>query len=156
MFRDVLENSADPAPWSGFAALGLLDLTSTGRVPECSTSPSAILATTTISPGKISLGEGSGGSATLTLRNSGSSPVTYDLTHEVAISTGTQTFGPLVNDFWFPDHTGDVQRAERDGAGRRLGDGGRHDRRRPVERRPPPDFFGFPSWWSLWRVRAVP
>ena len=65
--------------------------------------PHAIEAKTLISPGKISLGEGSGGSATMTLRNSGAGAVTYDLTHEVAISTGTQTFGPLINDFWFPE-----------------------------------------------------
>ncbi len=65
--------------------------------------PGAIDATTAITPGKVSLGEGSGGSATLTVRNTSGSPVTYNLDHEVAISTGTQTFGPLLSDFWLPD-----------------------------------------------------
>ena len=65
----------------------------------------AIASTTTISPGKLSLGEGSGGTATLRLTNSGSSPVTYDLADVAAISTGAQTFAPLVNDFWLPDTT---------------------------------------------------
>jgi len=100
--RDVLENSADPRPWSGSPGLGLLDLTHRQGAGMLDI-PSAIEATTRISPGKISLGEGNGGTATLTVRNSGSTPVTYDLSHEVAISTGTQTFGPLLSDFWFPD-----------------------------------------------------
>ena len=44
----------------------------------------AINATTMLSPGKISLGEGNGGSAKITLRNSSGSPVTYDLSNEPA------------------------------------------------------------------------
>ena len=102
MFRDVLQNSADPAPWSGNPLLGLLDVVhrqGAGMVDI----DDAIDSTVTILPGKISLGEGSGGSATLTLRNRSADPVTYALTHESAISTGTQTFGPLVSDFWLPD-----------------------------------------------------
>ena len=101
-FRDVLQNSADPAVWSGNPGLGLLDIVhrqGAGMIDI----DDAIASKTTISPGKLSLGEGSGGSATLTVSNSGSAPVTYDLSHEVAISTGAQTFGPLVNDFWLPD-----------------------------------------------------
>jgi minor extracellular serine protease Vpr len=64
----------------------------------------AIASTTTITPGKLSLGEGTGPhSATLTLSNTSGSPVTYNLDHEAAVSTGTQTFGPLVSDFWLPN-----------------------------------------------------
>lgn len=101
-FRDVLQNSADPALWSGNTTLGLLEIVhrqGAGMVDI----DDAIASKTTISPGKLSLGEGSGGTATLKLSNSGSSPVTYDLSHVVAISTGAQTFGPLQTDFWLPD-----------------------------------------------------
>src|SRR4029079_7604896 len=58
--RDVLENSADPRPWSGGPGLGLLDLTHRQGAGMLDI-PSAIEATTRISPGKISLGEGNGG-----------------------------------------------------------------------------------------------
>ena len=54
----------------------------------------AIDATTLVSPGKISLGEGNGGSATLKLTNSSGTPVTYDLSHEPAVGT-TNTFAPV-------------------------------------------------------------
>jgi subtilisin family serine protease len=143
MFRDVLENSADPAPWSGFAALGLLDLTHRQGAGMLDI-PSAILATTAISPGKISLGEGSGGSATLTLRNSGSGPVTYDLTHEVAISTGTQTFGPLLNDFWFPDTQATFSAPSVTVPAGGSATVGVKITADPLNGDLPPDFFGFP------------
>jgi subtilisin family serine protease len=103
-FRDILQNSADPALWSGNPGFGLLDIVhrqGAGMVDI----DDAIASTTTISPGKLSLGEGSGGTATLKLTNTSSSPVTYALSDEVAISTGAQTFAPLVSDFWFPDTT---------------------------------------------------
>ena len=88
--RDILQNSADPKIRFGQTYLdathrqgaGLLDIMG------------AINATTMISPGKISLGEGNGGSAKLTLRNSSGTPVTYDLSHEPAAGT-TNTFAPV-------------------------------------------------------------
>ena len=101
-YRDVLQNSADPAVWSGSPGLGLLDIVHRQGAGMLDIDD-AIASKTTISPGKLSLGEGSGGSGTLTVSNSGSAPVTYNLSHVVAISTGAQTFGPLVNDFWLPD-----------------------------------------------------
>jgi minor extracellular serine protease Vpr len=103
-FRNVLQNSADPKPWSGSPGLGFLDIVhrqGAGMVDI----DDAIASTTTISPGKLSLGEGTGGSRTLTLSNRGSAPVTYDLSDVVAISTGAQTFAPLVSDFWLPETT---------------------------------------------------
>ena len=103
-FRDVLQNSADPAVWSGNPGLGFLDIVHRQGAGMLDIDD-AIASTTTISPGKLSLGEGSGGTATLRLTNSGSSPVTYDLADVTAISTGAQTFAPLVNDFWLPDTT---------------------------------------------------
>ncbi|HEU4840237.1 MAG TPA: S8 family serine peptidase, partial [Ilumatobacteraceae bacterium] len=103
-FRDILQNSADPKAWSGSPSLGFLDIVhrqGAGMVDI----DDALASKTTISPGKLSLGEGTGGTATLTLSNSGTSAVTYDLSDTVAISTGAQTFAPLVSDFWIPETT---------------------------------------------------
>ena len=102
MFRPVLQNSADPKDWFGFPGVGLLEPTHRQGAGMLDIDD-AIASTTTIMPGKISLGEGMGGQGTLTLSNSSGSPVTYNLDHVVAVSTGTQTFGPLLSDFWLPD-----------------------------------------------------
>ena len=101
-FRDVLENSADPAVWSLNPGLGLLDNVhrqGAGMVDI----DDAINATTTIVPGKLSLGESQAGPATrtLTLTNDSNGSVTYDLSHVEAIGTGPETFPPLT--FWLPD-----------------------------------------------------
>jgi minor extracellular serine protease Vpr len=101
-FRDVLENSADPAVWSLNPGLGLLDDThrqGAGMVDI----DDAINATTMIVPGKLSLGESQAGPATrtLTLTNNSGSAVTYDLGKVDAIST-TDTFPEDVG-FWLPD-----------------------------------------------------
>ena len=52
----------------------------------------AIQATTYVSPGKLSLGEGNGTTRTLTIRNNGSSAKTYSLSHVAAAATGPNTF----------------------------------------------------------------
>jgi subtilisin family serine protease len=101
-FRDVLENSADPAVWSLNPALGLLDNVhrqGAGMVDI----DDAINATTAIAPGKLSLGESQAGPATrtLTVTNSSNASVTYDLDHVEAIGT-TGTF-PADMGFWLPD-----------------------------------------------------
>ena len=99
-FRELFQNTADPAVWSGNPGLGFLDAVhrqGAGMVDI----DDALAATTTISPGKLSIGEGTGGSATLTVRNTGSSAATYALSHVSAISTA-QTFVPT---FWLPDTT---------------------------------------------------
>jgi hypothetical protein len=59
----------------------------------------AILSTTTVTPGKLSLGEGTGGSATLTIANASSSAQTYALSHLGAIGTGPS--GTLISPFAF-------------------------------------------------------
>ena len=74
-------------------------------------------------PGKISLGEGNGGTAKIQLRNSSGSPVTYDLTHEPAAGT-TNTFAPRVLDRL---RVGELLVVERDGAGQRRGERLRDD-----------------------------
>ena len=94
--RTILQNSADPKLWFGNPGLGFLDNVhrqGAGMVDI----DDAILATTTVSPGKISVGEGEAGprSQVLSIANSGGSAVTYDLTSVNALSTGgvvTPTF----------------------------------------------------------------
>ena len=88
--RDILENSADPKNRFGQTYLDATQRQGAGMLDIMG----AIDATTLISPGKISLGEGNGGSAKLTLRNSSGTPVTYDLSHEPAVGT-TNTFAPV-------------------------------------------------------------
>src|SRR6185436_16425361 len=100
-FRDVLENSADPAVWSLNPALGFLDNAhrqGAGMVDI----DDAINATTMIVPGKLSLGESQAGPATrtLTVTNSSNAGVTYDLFNVDAIGT-TGTFTADL-DFWLP------------------------------------------------------
>ncbi|WP_153396621.1 S8 family serine peptidase [Ornithinicoccus halotolerans] len=99
--RPILQNSADPAPWSlapsaGFPepvhrqGAGMLDI------------DDAVLATTSVSPGKLSLGESveGGHEVTLTLRNDGDSDVTYAVGEQGGVATGGNPndptfYGPL-------------------------------------------------------------
>ena len=87
--RTILQNSADPGPWSGNPGLGYLDFVhrqGAGLVDV----DDAILAKTLVEPGKISMGEGQRGPRThcLTVTNRGYKPVTYDLSYVNALSTG--------------------------------------------------------------------
>jgi len=87
----AMQNTAKPTRWFGNPALGFLEPTyrqGAGLVQIAD----AILATSSVTPSKLSLGEGSGGTRTLTVRNNGSSAVTYDLSHVTAIGTGANTF----------------------------------------------------------------
>jgi minor extracellular serine protease Vpr len=54
-----------------------------------------------VTPSKISLGEGSGGSAQLAITNSGSTPITYDLSSVTTIGTGPSTAAGAVYPFNF-------------------------------------------------------
>jgi minor extracellular serine protease Vpr len=87
-----LQNSADPKNWSGNATLGLLDHThrqGAGMLDIVGT----VQATTVVEPGQISLGESQAGpkTTTVTVKNEGSSAVTYDLSHVAALATGPNT-----------------------------------------------------------------
>jgi len=101
--RRILQNSADPAPWNlspgapfydsvHRQGAGMLDI------------DDAILATTHIEPGKISLGESEGGPTmhTLTLENKGPADVTYDLSEEWWSIATTGTFAADLG-FWLSD-----------------------------------------------------
>ncbi len=91
-FRTILQNSADPKNWSGGAPfLEFVHRQGAGMVDI----DDAILSTTTVSPGKISLGEGSGGTATLSIANNGASAETYTLSHAPALNTGPTTSSPF-------------------------------------------------------------
>ena len=52
----------------------------------------ALRTTSSVTPSKISLGEGTGGTRTLTITNRGSSAVTYTPSHVGSIGTGPNTF----------------------------------------------------------------
>ena len=87
--RTILQNSADPKAWWGSPTSGYLDNVHRQGAGMLDIDD-AILATTKIEPGKISAGEGQAGPYVQSLRieNSGSSPVTYDLSSVNALSTG--------------------------------------------------------------------
>lgn len=93
--RDILQNSADPHVWWGNPGLGLLDNVHRQGAGMLDI-PGAINATTRVSPAKLALGESEAGPATqtLTVLNTGTAAVTYDLSHVPALSTGPNTFTP--------------------------------------------------------------
>lgn len=88
--RSRLQNSADPKTRFGQTYLDNVHRQGAGMLDI----DDAILAATLIQPGKISLGDGNGGTAQLQLRNSSGSPVTYQVSHEPASGT-TGTFAPV-------------------------------------------------------------
>lgn len=84
-----MQNSADPKNWSGNPGLGFLDFTfrqGAGMLDIMGT----INATTVVTPSQLSLGESAAGPATrtLTVRNIGSSDVTYNLSHVASLASG--------------------------------------------------------------------
>ncbi|TMQ73318.1 MAG: peptidase S8 [Candidatus Eisenbacteria bacterium] len=90
--RDILQNSAEPHGLSP-ANPGLLasvHLQGAGMLNI----PGAVLANTRIQPGKLSLGETSGGSVTqtLTISNNSDHDISYALGHSPALATGPNTF----------------------------------------------------------------
>ena len=90
--RDRLQNHADPKVWSGNPGLGFLDFAArqgAGMIDVADT----INATVGITPAKLPLGEGAAGpqTRTLTVRNWGAAPVTYNLS-----SVNTLSFGRLI------------------------------------------------------------
>lgn len=92
VMRDILQNSADPKPWWGNPGLGFLDNVHRQGAGMLDIDD-AILATTKVTPGKISADESAAGPFTqmLTLENSSNMAVTYDLSFVNALSTGDRT-----------------------------------------------------------------
>jgi subtilisin family serine protease len=98
----ILQNSADPKVWSGNPGLGLLDnihRQGAGMVDI----DDAILATTKITPAKITAGESQAGPFTqvLSIENKAGEAVTYDLSYINAVSTG----GVITPAFYSSDAT---------------------------------------------------
>jgi minor extracellular serine protease Vpr len=95
--RSILQNSAEPADWWGYPGVGYLENVNrqgAGMVQI----DDAITATTSIEPGKLSLGESQNGPVTrkLEIKNNSKKPVTYDLSFVNALSTS----GVITPDFW--------------------------------------------------------
>jgi hypothetical protein len=81
----LLSNNAVPTVWSGNPGLGFLESPLREGAGLIRVDHS-IAATSMVTPRKISLGEGLGGSQILTITNHGSTPVTYDLSATSAIA----------------------------------------------------------------------
>jgi subtilisin family serine protease len=93
--RSILQNTAEPKPWSGNPALGFLDNVhrqGAGMIQIVN----AVQAPARVTPGKLALGESAGGpvTRTLTVRNDSAAPITYTLSHNAALATGPNTFTP--------------------------------------------------------------
>jgi hypothetical protein len=92
--REILQNSAEPKAWFGNPSLGFLDNVQRQGAGMLKIDD-AVLATSTLKPGKLSLGEGSGPIAQrITIRNNGRTSMTYTLSHAPALSNGPQIFTP--------------------------------------------------------------
>jgi hypothetical protein len=91
--RTILQNSADPHVWFGNPGLGFIDNVHRQGAGMLDI-PGAVLATTRIEPGRLSLGESEFGPVTRTLiiENRAMADVTYDLSHMPALATGPNTF----------------------------------------------------------------
>lgn len=91
----ILQNSAVPANWFGNPGLGLLDNVHRQGAGMLRIDR-AILSTSKITPGKLSLGESQAGPAiqTITIENNGGDTLTYALSHAPALATGPNTFTP--------------------------------------------------------------
>jgi subtilisin family serine protease len=88
--RTRLQNTADPVPFGATSFTEVVHRQGAGMLDI----DDAILSTASVEPSRLSLGEGTGGSATLTITNAGSSSVTYTVSHVGALTTGGSTNAP--------------------------------------------------------------
>jgi minor extracellular serine protease Vpr len=94
--RTALQNNATPARWSGNPGLGFLDYVhrqGAGLVDI----PGAITATSSVTPSKLSLGEGTAATpktVQLTVVNNGTTARTFTASHTGALATSNNTFAP--------------------------------------------------------------
>jgi hypothetical protein len=98
--RELLQTTGSLAPWSGDTTSGALEPVQRqgGGLIQIAT---AITTQQTVSPGKISLGEGSAGPQTtsVTLTNTSSKPVTYTISK----ADGKATLGSYLDKTFFKD-----------------------------------------------------
>jgi minor extracellular serine protease Vpr len=93
--RGLLQNTAVPANWSGNPALGRLDYVHRQGAGLLHIDK-AVQAPVSVVPGKLAQAEGDDGfqAHTLTLTNSSGSAITYNVSHQAALSTFGSTFAP--------------------------------------------------------------
>jgi len=93
--RDRLQNTADPGDWSLVSGAGYVEPVHRQGAGMLDIDD-AILATTTVTPGKLSLGESEHGpvSRELTVTNNGDEPVTYELSSVDAVATAGNPDNP--------------------------------------------------------------
>ncbi len=91
----IFQNSADPGLWGGNPGLGFKDNVHRQGAGLVDIDDS-ILATTSIEPSSLAIGESQAGPATrtLTLTNTSANAVTYNVSHVGALATGPNTFVP--------------------------------------------------------------
>jgi minor extracellular serine protease Vpr len=95
--RGLLQNTAVPANWSGNPGLGFLDFVHRQGAGMLKIDK-AIQAPASVSPGKLVQGEaGLPLTHTLTVTNNTGSTITYDMSHQAALSTVGSTFAPGAN-----------------------------------------------------------
>jgi subtilisin family serine protease len=98
--RDVLQNSADPAAWSGNPAAGYLDNVHRQGAGMLDV-PGVVQAGASVLPAKLSLGERTRTGATtkwVTVRNTTRKTATYTVSHTPALATSGNTFAPSFAD----------------------------------------------------------
>jgi len=93
VLRGILQNNAVPSQFNAsFANAVHRQGAGTLQIDD------AILAASTVTPAKLALGEGNGPHVqTLTIRNNGTSALTYDLSHQQAVGTSANTFAPAAS-----------------------------------------------------------
>jgi minor extracellular serine protease Vpr len=99
MVRTLLMNTAAPAGLNVGPAAGLEPTWRQGA--GLAQIVGAVQTPALVTPAKFSLGEGSGGSAQLTVTNGGSTPITYDLSEISTVGTGPSTAAGAVYPFNF-------------------------------------------------------
>lgn len=99
--RDVLQNSADPAAWSGAPAAGYLDNAHRQGAGMLDI-PGVVQAGASVLPAKLALGESDTRTGTttkwVTVRNTTRETVTYTVSHAPALATFGNTFAPSFAD----------------------------------------------------------
>ena len=95
MVNTILQNNADPKPFSGNPSLGYLEPVQRQGAGMLRIDR-AILSTTTVEPGKLSLGESQDGPSEqeLIIENNSREWLTYKLSHAPALAIGPNTFTP--------------------------------------------------------------
>ena len=94
--RTALQNNANPARWSGNAGPQFIEFVhrqGAGMIDI----PAAVTATSTVTPSKLSLGEGTTATpkpVQVTIENKGTTALTFTPSHVAALATSNATFAP--------------------------------------------------------------